>query len=232
MKGSSTKVLVALWGFAVIGFILVSPKWTFAPAAWFAPGLLLVFLQQLKAAKGIMLAFLGLFIASLISNYHVVPFPDIVFVIVTLFGCVFALIPYLAHRSLFLKVSAPFATLIFPTVSVLLEYAMGYGSGKGTWGMLGYSQVENSAWMQLASITGIWGISFLVYWFGSVIAVAAERGFRWGEIRTPVITFAAVWLTILVFGAVRINPYFQSGRETVRVAGITGSNLHILKSMY
>lgn len=228
----SNKALVALWFFAVVGFTLVSPKWTFAPAAWFAPGLLLIFLQQMKGTKGVMLAFLGLFISSLISNYHVVPFPDIVFVIVTMFGSAFVLIPYLMHRWLFPKFNALFATLIFPAAFVLLEYAIGYGSGKGTWGMLGYSQAENSALMQLASVTGIWGISFMVYWFGSVMAVAAERGFQWAEIRIPVITFATVLLTVLFFGTARINPYFQSGRETVRVAGITGSNLHILKSMY
>ncbi len=224
----NTVILLA----AVCCFILTSPKWTFLPAAWIAPGLLLIFVQRLTAKMGILLAFPALFVASVIANYNVVPFPLLFFIIITAVGTLTSLIPYLAHRLLYNRVEGLASTLIFPSVFVLLEFVSAIGSGKGTWGSIAYTQINNAPLMQLASVTGIWGISFMIYWFASMLAFASSHSFDWNKIKISVVALSAVIFVVLLYGTMRINPYFNSGGETVRVAGITGSNLPLITSMY
>ncbi len=233
MKTSSTTgSLVAIWFAAVCCLILGSPKWTFPPAAWIAPGLLLIVAQNLNTPRAMLVAFAAIFTGSLIANYNVVPFPLVFFVIVTLIGTITVLIPYLVHRLLYNRLTALPATLIFPCTFVVYEFVAAAGNGKGTWGSIAYTQISNSPLMQLASVTGVWGISFMIYWFASIMAYIVSQRFNWNTIRVPVTAFASITLIVLLYGTIRINPFFNAGKETVRVAGITASNLPLITSMY
>lgn len=88
----------------------------------------------------------------------------------------------------------------------------------GTWGVLGYTQHGNLPLMQLASVTGIWGIGFLIAWFASVFNWAWDRQFDWGATQSGVLLYAAVWSLVMLAGGVRLA--FVPEAPTVRVAGI------------
>jgi len=53
----------------------------------------------------------------------------------------------------------------------------------GTWGSVAFSQYGNQPLMQLASVTGLSGIAFLVSWFGSLANWIWEVGFDWAIIK-------------------------------------------------
>ncbi len=232
MKTKSNYSLAALWLLSVICFILVSPKWVFAPAAWFAPALLIIVMQSLKIVRSIIIGFLALFVSGLVANYHVMPFPGIFFVLITFTTSLMILIPYVLHRLLYLRYNSWISIFIFPCAFVILEYFNAQGDGGGTWGLLAYSQFNNLQLLQLASLTGIFGISFILYWFSSTLALVVDRKFSWNSIKVPVCTYSIVLLSVLLFGTFKSNPYFYSSRQTVRMAGITGSNLSIIKATY
>jgi apolipoprotein N-acyltransferase len=72
--------------------------------------------------------------------------------------------------------------------------------------------------MQLASVTGMIGITFLMGWFASVANWAWENRGRGGEMLRGLAAFGVVLAAVLTFGFLRLN--LASSGETIRVAGI------------
>ena len=88
-------------------------------------------------------------------------------------GLVYA-IPYALDAALFQKRGAMSGvqTLLFPLAYTALDYVNSLVNPLGT---LPYSQVDFLATVQLVSVTGLWGLTFLITWFGSVMAYAVCR---------------------------------------------------------
>jgi len=72
--------------------------------------------------------------------------------------------------------------------------------------------------MQLASVTGIWGIDFLITWFAAVANWAWDLHFDWSLIQNGVAFYGAVLGLVLVGGGLRLA--LAPHRATVRVAGL------------
>ncbi len=69
--------------------------------------------------------------------------------------------------------------LIFPFAWVALEFARDYvPSGGFPWLLAGYSQTGWSRLMQVADLTGVYGVSFLLLWFNTGLAWALLHRFR------------------------------------------------------
>jgi apolipoprotein N-acyltransferase len=79
--------------------------------------------------------------------------------------------------------------------------------------------------MQLVSVTGIYGITFLIAWFAAVINWAWENGFDWPRIRWGVLTYASLLVAIHFFGGVRL--LFPPEGSTVRIASLTRPDIPI-----
>jgi apolipoprotein N-acyltransferase len=58
--------------------------------------------------------------------------------------------------------------------------------------------------MQVAAVTGIWGITFAMGWFASTAELAWSRGFEWTEIRGPVLTSGVALGAIVLAGYMRL----------------------------
>ena len=84
-------------------------------------------------------------------------------------------------------------------------WAMSLFNATDTFGSPAYSQGGDLALMQLASVTGIWGVIFLIGWFASTVNAAWEHAFRAGEVRGPLVVFALVLVAVFVFGVVRLG---------------------------
>ena len=78
---------------------------------------------------------------------------------------------FLRRGSLFL------AALAFPVYWVTYEYLTAIASPHSTWGNLAYTQMDFLPLIQIASVTGLWGISFVVFLFaGTVAALLSGAG--------------------------------------------------------
>src|SRR5262249_13757608 len=73
--------------------------------------------------------------------------------------------------------------------------------------------------LQVTSVTGMWGVTFLVVWFAPVMNLAWERGFRWSEVKGPVAAFGLTLALVILFGEARLAR--APTPATLRVAGVT-----------
>jgi len=76
--------------------------------------------------------------------------------------------------------------------------------------------------MQLVSVTGIWGITFLLTWFAAVVNWAWEQHFAWPNVRGGGLLYAAVLAVVLMGGGARLA-LFPPEATLVRVAGLSAS---------
>jgi apolipoprotein N-acyltransferase len=133
---------------------------------------------------------------------------------------VLAILPYLADRLLAPRLKGFAATLVFPLAVTALEFAGLSLNPMGTFGARAYTLSENLALIQLLSITGMWGITFLVSWFASVVNWAWERSFDRPRVWRGLALYAGILALVWVYGSARLV-FSRAPEGTVRVAGLT-----------
>jgi len=192
-----------------------------------APLFILRFLRTQRAVKGILLTLLG-FVASLtISLWGLYSFEGKLFSLLfnTIRSVLIAIIlalPYVADRLMVHRVRGFLSTLVFPiscTTFYFLDSSFGPLDGVGIF--YAYTQYGNLPLMQLMSLFGIWGLVFLLSWFASFVNWAWDQGFVWYRVKKEVVLFSCIVALILLYGGLRVSPFFYPGGSTVRIAAIT-----------
>jgi apolipoprotein N-acyltransferase len=205
-----------LW--LVIG-TLVLLLWRMPLAWWLSPIFLLRFTRTQKVRTGFVLVWLAGFLTGISPLYSIlnalIPMPLVVFLIVTaLFALLNTAIPYLVDRLLAPRLKGFASTLVLPLMMTTVSYIAARANPTGSIGVMAYFQYSNLVMLQLLSITGMWGIIFLVNWLGPVLNYAWERGFVWKEIHRNILVYAVIMLVVLLYGGVRLA-YPQQAYSTV-----------------
>ena len=214
--------LSLLW-LAVAGvlFLFTGGHWVVPLAAWLAPLFLLRFVRGRKVVVGFILAWATRAVAATIASHGTVLYPGAVaYLIVVLLAFVMTL-PYLADRLLAPRLGGFLATLVFPAAFTTVEYLTSFGP-LGSYNSVAYTQYGNLPLMQLVSVTGIWGITFLIAWFAAVANWAWQRNFAWPGIHRGVLLYAAILTLVLLGGGARLA-LSAPRANLVRVAGISAS---------
>jgi apolipoprotein N-acyltransferase len=180
------------------------PWW---PLLWFAPLPVLVFAAGASwwgAAIAAAIAWLGGMLGLWYELHDVLPVPVAAFALFFGSETVAFTLGVLLHRALLRRGAYGFAVVAFPAVRVVFEYLLAIGGTDGTFGSLAYTQVEFLPVLQLASVTGPWGITFLVLLLPAALAAAWQlRGARGRALRIAGAAVAAV-AVVLAFGVVRM----------------------------
>jgi len=112
-------------------------------------------------------------------------------------------------------------TLVFPLAVTTVAYLNGlFDPFTATQTNSAYTQYGNLPLLQLLSVTGLWGITFLMSWIESVVNWAWERGFAWPQVRGGTTLYAGLLALVLLFGGARLA-LFPAQASTVRIAGIS-----------
>jgi apolipoprotein N-acyltransferase len=221
-----------LGAIAVLLLCLHSPKWTFAPAAWLSAIPLLVLFRSNRLWVGVVWVFLISFIAGIISQPGVMPFPLPVLLSIIGIGSLISLLPFIADHYLYPRSNGFWRTLLFPSTALIIEFSQ-LNSLSGVWGSIANTQHDFLPLAQTASLVGIWGIVFLVYWFAPVVLFVAER---WREERSQAMQAGFLFLLVLsaglIYGGIRLWQYPLSQKDSVKVAAITLDNTSLLQSAY
>jgi apolipoprotein N-acyltransferase len=109
--------------------------------------------------------------------------------------------------------------LAFPSIITACEYLISLAFG--TFGATGYTQLQNLPVLQLATLTGLWGIGFTVMLFPSMIAAMILSPAK--ARRRLVIAFAVVFGSTLSYGLLRLLITPHAPHEIV--AGLVVSDL-------
>lgn len=218
------------WSFLwlVLGCVLMvflAGNWPLSLAGWLAPLFLIHFMRSQRKLWGYLLMAAGLSIACSIAYMGGAGpggIPPMVFGVIL--GLSYSLI-YLIDRVLVGNLPQHglvgfSATLVFPLLMTGYEFLLLNKFPFGSSGSAAYSQSGNLMLMQMISLTGLWGLTFLTTWFASTVNWAWEWKFDWPEIRKGTIIYSAFLLIILVFGTIRIH-FFEPQFGTVRIHAVS-----------
>lgn len=188
--------------------------------AWLAPLFVLRFVRtQRRAWVGLVTTYLLLIAAFMFQFRGMVPIPGIgYYLFLVVYGIALAA-PYAVDRLVSPKLRGLRKTLVFPAALVVIEYLVSLGP-YGTWGSVAYTQFGNLPLLQLLSVTGLWGVTFLVSWFASTGNWLWEEGWESVPARGGGILYAALVLAVLLLGGLRLAVSPPSA-QTVRVASIS-----------
>lgn len=212
--------VVGAW--LVVGALLSvfgNGRWTIAAAAWLAPVFLLHFAGLLGPVQGMVWLWLALFVAAYVAYRGLIPAPALATVAIAAAIALASLLPFLADRLLAPRVPGLLATLVFPLAWAVVDFAGARLSPYGTWGSVAHTQYGNLPLMQLASITGTPGITFLVTWFGSTVNWVWNANFEWTAVHTGVVTYAVVWSGVMLLGGARLV-FSPVADRSVRAAAV------------
>ncbi|HEX2831600.1 MAG TPA: nitrilase-related carbon-nitrogen hydrolase [Thermoanaerobaculia bacterium] len=199
---------LAYWLLALATLPFSNGRWSFAVAAFLAPALLLGYMRTARKR-----AFLGGWIATTIAAlcwWHTVfPLRGIPYVLASIVFGLIALTPYLVDRALAPRLHPLLGALVFPCAFVTLETVTMLCSPFSTWGAVAYTQFAVTPLVQVASLTGIAGITFVVTAFASVLHSRSHAAY---------VGYGVLLLAIAGFGFIRRG---NGDGELVRIAAIT-----------
>ena len=139
----------------------LEPLW---PLLWFAPLPVLLFALRSSWKSAALVAALA-WLAGCLNLWHYFRVQEVPFAVwlavFSIAALVFAL-AVLLFRALALRDARWSALLAFPATWVCYEYARNLATPHATAGSIAYSQLIFLPFLQLASITGPWGMSFLL----------------------------------------------------------------------
>lgn len=184
----------------------LDPVW---PLMWLAPVPVLVFALRSSALRAGAAAFVAMLAGCLNfwGYFRVLQAPPVAWAVsFGLEALVFAA-AVLLMRSLARRGSLWSAWVALPAVWVTFEFARNrWLWPHGSAASLGYSQLRFLPFLQLASLTGPWGMSFVLLLFAAGVALGISlRGAERGRAIRVLSATAAIVAAVLVFGAVRLE---------------------------
>lgn len=185
--GNSLEPVAALTWIAPVPVLLIAPR----VAAWPAAGL--AFGAYLLSEANV---------ASYYLNSHDVPLPMGIAILVgtaALFACFVAL-----FRTLFTRGRTLLAVIAAPALWTGALYLFSVTSPIGIMGTLMATQADFPVVLQIASLTGQWGVEYLVLLVPAAIAATAAPDVATAVRLRRAAALAVVCLAVLGFGAVRL----------------------------
>ena len=197
----------------------LDPCW---PLMWFAPLPVLMFALRNKWWAAALVSMTALLLGNLNTwSYFTKTLSAPQSAWLTIFAAAGAAFTagVLLFRALVLRGAVWSGLMALSATWVTSEYARNVTSPHGSAGSLAYSQLNFLPFLQLASITGPWGMSFVLLLFPAAVAIALHLR-QTSPIRALWVTGAVlgVLAIVLIYGAVRLAiPQAQ----TVRVGLVT-----------
>ncbi len=195
-----------LWLLTTVLLLFSHGRWAIAAIACIAPVLLVRYVRTRSIAGALVM----LSIANFVWWRGVFPLPALAFAFAAILLGGITLVPYLLDRWLAPRLGPLAGTLVLPSAAVTIELLNSLFSPFGSWGSYAYTQAGVLPLMQLGSITGLAGITFLLLWFATAVHSRQPR---------VMLAYAIVAGAALVFGAVRVQA--PAASDVVRVAAIT-----------
>jgi apolipoprotein N-acyltransferase len=200
-------------------FLFVGWRFNVALAAWLAPLFLIRYFRDRPRWYAALPAVPLLALASYAQLAGGWDLDTWMYPVFSLLRPVALFVGLFADRALHRRLPRWASTLVYPAVSLAVDYAVSF-TPLGTTMAVSATQFGLPAIAQLASLTGIWGIGFLAGWTASVANLAWEERGSFTRARRTIAAWACCFAAVLAFGSARAW-LTRPGSPTVRVAGVT-----------
>ncbi|HKV07320.1 MAG TPA: nitrilase-related carbon-nitrogen hydrolase [Thermoanaerobaculia bacterium] len=223
MSASLPRALRSSWTWLLMGALLLpfaSSQTVIPAAAWLAPVCLLRFTRNAsrgRVAWGAVLLAYAFGIAFGLRN-GLAPLPLVGIGLVALVSGLFRSLAYVADRTLAPSLAGIRRSLVFPAAMTGVEWVFALLSPYGSWGSSGYSQAGNLPLLQILSVTGLWGLTFLIHWLAPVVDALLDE--KPGPALRPAAAFGVVLAGVLLFGGTRLA-FFPPRGNPVPVAAVS-----------
>jgi len=212
------------WLWLLAGAILLPfAAWqTVVPlASWLAPIFLLRFARTSRQTYiAIPLIFITYMSAGIISSRGL-PWDPLGFIGNDLIKPLLWTLPYAVDRALGRRLGDCPRVFIFPAAFTSIDWVLSLLKISSS-GSPVYSQ-DSLALLQIVSITGMWGVTFLIMWCASAVNALWEHRFDWKPVRAMTITFIVVLAVVIGFGSVRLA-FDTPSSQHVEIATITSDS--------
>ena len=181
---------------------------------------LLLCLSEVTAGWGIMYGTLAGVLQTMISNYWLGTFNLLTLQFVSVITAM-EYVPFMAVSVLIFRRSRGLGFLVFPAAWTVFDWLRSMGFLGYPWGMLGASQYSVLPVIQISSLTGVWGVTFLLVLCNSVIAWYGGRAVGALPVRrsaAPALVLAAV--SVFTLGWAGWNALIEAGRSTSGVKSV------------
>jgi len=174
-------------------------------APWIALTLVLRATRTMPPWPGLAYVFVALYAALAVGDRGILPMGGPVYFAVVIGISLVTLLPFGADRLVAPHVGGGWSAMVFPMAWVAAEFLSARLTPAATWGSIAYTQYGVLPLMQVAAFTGIWGVSFLIAAFASVVNGAWDRGFEGRAVRPIVLGYAGLLCLVLLGGALRLT---------------------------
>ena len=197
-------------------------KWTIPLAPWLVTVLFIRFMHTQKPWRGYLI--LSLIRMGLATYYFDQLVPESMFsgytrYTVIVVGSLSGILPFLADRLLAPRLIGSISPLVFPVTATGWEFLTLSINPMGTFSAVAYSQYGNLPLMQLVSITGLSGLTFMITWFASTVNWTWERSFSWPVVRINVALYVMVIGVVLLYGGARLVS--DKSAATIQIASFS-----------
>jgi apolipoprotein N-acyltransferase len=203
-----TRRRIPSWLLLVLGGVftfLAFMRFSLAAFGWVACAPFLAYLYEDGSIRRHLKLLGALFLAFLVTVSKMAT-PEISWLPVPFFAIPKALVTFAmltlagaAHRRLGLR----WGILTMASVSVVLNWAQYSFTPMSSWGALAHTQLDNLPLIQLAALTGIGGITFVVALGSGLAAAAWTSGIR--AVRVELLGFGMLLCAILLYGQLRLG---------------------------
>jgi apolipoprotein N-acyltransferase len=166
----ATVVVVSTTALLLLGNGM-NPVW---PFLWVAPVPVLLLAAEFESTLGVAVAAaLSMFLGTLTMLYYlhfVLGAPTAAWLVPFLIISLIFSAGILLFRALLRRGEVAAAVISLPALWTVFEYFSSFSAANGTAGSLAYTQLRFLPFLQLASVTGPWGMTFLLLLFPSALA--------------------------------------------------------------
>ena len=226
-----------LW--LVIGMglmVFMAGNWPLSLAGWLGPVFLIRFMRTQRKLWGFITISIGMAAACMVAYQGEagpsgIPLPLFCAVLGLSYGLIFLVDRVLVARLPAYGPASFVSTLVFPLLVTAEEFLLLNKMIVGSSGSWAYTQGSDLVLMQVISITGLWGLTFITTWFAAVVNWTWERSFTWTEIRRGAAIYTGILLLVLAFGSIRLRFFEpQSGTVQIHALATEGQADGILKN--
>ncbi|MDU4960362.1 MAG: nitrilase-related carbon-nitrogen hydrolase [Sporomusaceae bacterium] len=171
------------------------------PLTWLAPLPVCLYAFQTGAGRAALAALMSCSLGAL-NLWGYLPLP--LFIGSTILNAAAFAAAVLLLRSLVRSGQTGFAPLAFAAAWTAFDYVRSLASSFGTFPSLAYTQALNLPVIQLASLTGIWGVTFLLMLVPASLAAAWHCRRHGSRYRPVLLPAGCLLVSALLFGACRL----------------------------
>lgn len=201
--------------------VFMGGKWNIPLVTWIGSIFFVRYFRMQRSLWGILLALPLILVASHIFFLGLAVQVTVEFqILIAVSYALYIMIPCLVDRLLYVKMNnLLLSTLVYPVSLIVVQFLLSYIEALGTVLNWTGSLFSMKLLIQLVSITGVWGPSFLVGWFASIVNTLWENRFDLGKVKLPVAIFGEIFVIAMLWGGIRMV-FFAPDPGTVKVGSV------------